>query len=351
MRRREFLAYLAAGAGAACSPVAARLDRSQDAIARGVAYLRTRQSRDGAWRSNTYGLLREGDSLTGLALHALLSSRAESADAIDAGLTFLRSRMRHDGALGMSDPAVPDYPNYATSFALRALCKAKPNGWQSDAQRVIAWLRTQQFSEANGWKPAAPAYGAWGMGGEPHTPPHAGHVDLSMTRHVIEALVEAGIPLDDPALVRVRTFVERCRNAADGGFSFSTVVEEANKAGSENGHYRSYGTATADGLRALIALDADARQIVAAQEWLARHHRTTEVPGFDHHPDLRWRQGLFYYYAAALPSAQRQSLAGDLIARQRPDGSWSNPEPLVKEDDPLIATPLALLALSPEPRA
>jgi hypothetical protein len=40
-------------------------------------------------------------------------------------------------------------------------------------------------------------------------------------------------------------------------------------------------------------------------------------------------------------------LSAQLISRQRSDGSWSNPEPLVKEDDPLIATGFAMRALAP----
>jgi hypothetical protein len=34
-----------------------------------------------------------------------------------------------------------------------------------------------------------------------------------------------------------------------------------------------------------------------------------------------------------------------LLRTQRSDGSWANPENLVKEDDPLIATPFAIRAL------
>ena len=348
MTRRDFLSLVAAGAGAACSPAGAFLD-GRDAIARGRGFLLSRQSRDGAWRSRTYGLLSGGDSLTGLALHALLSA-GDSSSAVESGLTCLRSRMSVDGALGFSDPSVPDYPNYSTGFALRTLVKVKPKGWRADADRMIAWLRNRQFAEHDGWTPDRSAYGGWGMGGARLAPPNAGHVDLSMTRHVAEALAEAGAPPGDPSLARARTFLERCRNPHDGGFSFSPVVDEANKAGAENGRYRSYGTAVADGLRTVVALGGPDTQAAAARAWLARHHRSTEVPGFDRHPDWRWRQGLYYYYAASaaphLPPEHRQALHAELASRQLPDGSWSNPESLVKEDDPLIATPLALLALS-----
>jgi hypothetical protein len=35
-----------------------------------------------------------------------------------------------------------------------------------------------------------------------------------------------------------------------------------------------------------------------------------------------------------------------LLKRQRDDGSWSNPAVLVREDDPLVATSLAMRALA-----
>jgi hypothetical protein len=257
--------------------------------------------------------------------------------------------MRPDGAVGMAEPSLPDYPNYSTAFTLRALIRIAPSGWREQADRITAWLRGQQFSEANGWSPADPPYGGWGMGGAPHRPPAPGHVDLSMTRHVAAALRAAGARGHDPALVRTHVFLDRCRNP-DGGFSFSPVVPEANKAGARDGRYLSYGTASADGLRLLLALDAPDDHIARARAWLAAHHLRDAVPGFDRHPDLRWRDGLWYYYVASaaefLPDPLRAELVQTLRQRQRPDGSWSNPEPLVKEDDPLIATPFALRAFA-----
>ena len=58
---------------------------------------------------------------------------------------------------------------------------------------MVAQLRAQQFSEANGWTPEHTAYGGWGMGGAIRRPPDAGHVDLSMTRFVLEALRASGV--------------------------------------------------------------------------------------------------------------------------------------------------------------
>jgi len=65
-----------------------------------------------------------------------------------------------------------------------------------------------------------PVYGAWGMGGGRRTPPDTGHVDLSITRYVLEALRDARVPASDPVFEKARTFVERCQNYdADGAFS------------------------------------------------------------------------------------------------------------------------------------
>src|SRR5206468_5425219 len=130
------------------------------------------------------------------------------------------------------------------------------------------------FSETNGWNRNDAPYGAWGMGGPIHRPPDAGHVDLSMTRCVLEALRAAGVPTSDPAVSRALVYLQRSQNA-DGGFYFSTVNPEINKAGESAGRFASYGTATADGVLALRAagVPGEDPRIAKATAWLKDHHQ------------------------------------------------------------------------------
>ena len=87
------------------------------------------------------------------------------------------------------------------------------------------------------------------MGGAIRRPPHAGHVDLSLTRFVLEALRASGVDGSDPAMTRARVFLERSQNH-DGGFFFSPVTPALNKAGESADGFVSYGTTTADGVLA-----------------------------------------------------------------------------------------------------
>jgi hypothetical protein len=305
MRRRDFLLSAAAF--------------SNDTEGR---WLLGQQADDGGWHSRTYGLLRSGQSLTGFVMASLGSHDPR-------GLAFLAAHTNEDGAVGMANPLLPDYPNYATALAVRL----------TGVSKSVEYLLSRQFTEADGWRESDAAYGAWGMGGDRRRAPNAGHVDISMTRHVLSALVLAP---DHPAMQRARIFLSRLQND-DGGFRFSTVVPDANKAGEA-----SYGTATADGIISLIAAGGDCARVKAAKDWLMKHHRPDAAPGLTG----KWPQGMRYYYAAA--SAQAFRLLGVprdhdqdrlLRAERRGDGSWANPEPLVKEDDPLIATGFALSAL------
>lgn len=329
-------------------------------------YLWAQQAEDGGWHSRTYGLLRSGQSLTPFVLGALLASHSVAGhDAeVDRAIAFIRKNTRADGALGLAD-SIPDYPNYSTALAISAIAEARRPGWDSQVRPMIDYLRSQQFIEHNGWHPKDPVYGAWGMGGDRRSPPDTGHVDLSMTRHVLEAFRAAGVPASDPAFAAARIFVERCQNYdpdhpndADGGFFFSTTEFDTNKAGHDGQHFRSYGTTTADGILALLITGAkpgDPR-VAAAHKWLAAHHRDMYVPGFVGEAFQRWPKGLMFYYASsataafqALGAGPASGIAEGLTKTQRPDGSWSNPENLVKEDDPLIATPFAIRALSLQP--
>lgn len=263
-------------------------------------------------------------------------------------MRFLLTHVDAEGSVGRIDPAIDDYPNYATSLAVRALLRA---GRDDRVRPLVECLRRQQFAEHLGWKEDLAAYGAWGMGGPARRPPVAGHVDLSMTRHVLQAL-----PDGDPALARAAIFLRRCQNE-DGGFHFSNVVPEASKAGPA----RSYGTATADGILALLATCArpDDPRVRSALRWLVEHHRTDRVPGLGEEQGGAWKDAMIYYYFAAAAEVfrrlgvreappgrdWRREMTDALVARQRPDGSWVNPVALMKEDDPLIATALALSAL------
>lgn len=344
-----------------CGVRPSRPEPTQHSIAKATRYLWSQQAAGGGWHSNTYGLLRSGQSLTAFVLQALLEVPPEiepaRPEAAARALAFLSNHINQEGALGRADPMLEDYPNYATALALRAFATGE-KGKLLD--RSLDYLRQQQFAEELGWKPEHPAYGAWGIGGPQRHPPHTGHLDISMTRHVLQGLSAAGTKPQDRAFARAAIFLKRCQNP-DGGLVFSTVIVDANKAGRDGNQYRSYGTATADGILSLLAIGvgkSDPR-VEAGLAWLRTRHRTDRVPGFPENSEENWAEGMLYYYLAAsaqvfqqleVPVAPpgkdwRKELVEALVRRQRADGAWQNPNFLMKEDDPLIATTLALMAL------
>ena len=321
LSRRVFLAGTAALA--ACS---AR-DPAAEAIRRGAAFLWSQ--RDGIFKSKTYGLMGTGASLTPFVALAL----PDDPRLVDV-LAGLDPLLDADGALGLSGPAA-DYPVYATSLAISAWRRVKPPGWETRVQKASAWLSAQQFRE--GWE-GHPAHGGFPMGSKLRpTPPNPGHVDLSMTRRAIEALA------DDPAVRGpARAFVERCR-AAGGGFVYSPVETALNKGPA------GYGSASCDGALALLAL-GETPDIA----YLRAIHRVDENPGLRGGPMEGFAPAMKGYYRAASaevfarlggPDGWRPALVDAVLAEQRDDGSWANPSDLQKEDDPLLATSFALMAL------
>ena len=287
--------------------------------------------------------------MTPFVLVALLgvpdSESSRPRGAVERALTFITANTNAEGALGLMDDTAADYPNYATALAVCAMVKARKSGYEKIIEPMVAQLRAQQFSEANGWTSQHAPYGGWGMGGSIRRPPEAGHVDLSMTRHVLEALQLSGVGPSDQVMTRALIFLQRSQNP-DGGFYFSPVNPEINKAGESGGRFASYGTATADGVLALRAArvpDEDPH-IAKAIIWLKDHHEPDRAPGFDEGTGQPWGSGLRFYYAHAI-SRVLPKLAVELPP-QTSDGSFRNSINLVKEDDPLIATAFALYVLA-----
>ena len=67
-----------------------------------------------------------------------------------------------------------------------------------------------------------------------------------------------------------------------------------------------------------------------------------------------WQRGLRFYYYASLAGVlkhfpdheiRQAALQKHLMKLQAPDGSWQNESDRMRENDPLIATALAIVAL------
>jgi hypothetical protein len=304
----------------------------KDPVDRAVEFLISRQSGDGSWKSEKYQGLSRGHVLTSFVLYALgqVDRTDRFKDRIELGLQFL---LKDEGGM--------EHPNYAAALAISALVRFKPQGWEEAVERRAGRLLAFQLSEATGWIVDDPEYGGWDYGGAPPRRPSAFRPDLSVSAFVCEALAAAGKKGHERAAL---AFADRCRNE-DGGFIFTTQAMQSyqNKAGDR----RSYGTPTADAVRLLRACgvpDSDPR-IRAALQWL--DGPADRVRGFPEGMREPWPEGLFYYwsYVRARIGLHREEIRTRLLALQRPDGGWENPVGIMKEDDPIIATGLALVAL------
>jgi squalene-hopene/tetraprenyl-beta-curcumene cyclase len=352
-------------------------------LAKAAAWLVGRQRPDGSFRSDAYAAFRDGYSLTPVAMKALAFAPADprAPDAYRRGAAFLATMVGDDGKVGHLN-----YPVYTLSLSVLALNASSDPAHHALRQKLMDELRRHQLTEANGWRPEDVSFGGWGYYRSSPVRPRPGEPidellssNLPATVTAVGALAGAGVPPSDPAMVRARKFVERCQNLLpperadpawdDGGFFFTPANEIQNKAmGGRDRHgsprFRSYGTVTADGVRALLRLGAgrDDPRVMAAAAWLERRFSSTEPPG--EYPALRAVQqaSVRYYWAWTSAHALRalgkddldtargklrwpEALGRALLAEQRPDGAWTNPFTDMREDDPMVATPLAMAGL------
>ncbi len=372
--RREFLRFATGLSGLALTGWAT-LGREDGSSARQAAirFLTTQQSPDGAWRSRLYSAFRNGDALTPVVLWAIEPDDA----AFERGLRWLERLT--DGLPAQEPWLTLRYPLFTASYAAQVLVSAR------DFARAARWaaVAEQLRITANlGWADDDPARGAWGDSPTPpqlppglSAPPDMLAPNVSATLLGLEAVAAAGQP---SANAQARPFVERCQNFPgpepnafdDGGFFFAIGDSIRNKAGvagrDDRGavRFRSYGSATCDGLLALLRCGgtaSDAR-VVAAWAWLQK-----ECHGFEHggeweHGRSGARESLAYYHAQSLAAVlshpicksldaawafrQKRLLAADLVSGQQADGSWIGKAPESCEDDPILATAFALRALA-----
>lgn len=196
--------------------------------------------------------------------------------------------------------------------------------------------------------------------------------NVSVTSFALEAL-RASDALTPVAAEAAKRYLSQCQKLrsldGDGGFCFTPRQDDPrNKAGSADPHdpnarAKSYETATLDGLSALAlcGIPSSDPRALAAAKWLDGLRVPDDMPdeqaSANVSTDRSALAGLRYYRFASLARCKRftpvRLAAWEpgvsvvlLLAEQRPDGSWRNANSLMREDDPLIATSLALVALA-----
>jgi hypothetical protein len=172
--------------------------------------------------------------------------------------------------------------------------------------------------------------------------------DLAFTAEALRALRAAGLPEDDPCVVRAVEFLSR----------FGGPSGLAGKGSEARGLS---GEAACLGVSGLLAagVDGDDPRVRGAVAWLEGHYTLEANPGAE--PP---RRGLYRYYfelARAMTALKvdrirdaegaehdwRAELSAFLAREQRPDGSWANPQETAEDSEGhvTVATSYAVLTL------
>jgi len=362
------LALLAStsGASAQVSTTADAKSKAQQLIDKGLAFLATQQAENGGWMAQ-----RGAPAITALALKGFAQDPNRRNDTnVKKGFEFLLSFQLENGGIYKDTLA-----SYNTSTAISALAAAKNPAFQPNIDKAIAYLRTLQWQEgmelptgeilAGGDVRA----GGWGYGSK-------GRPDGSNTALAIDALVEAGISREDPALKGAAEFMTRTQNLKtnaapwatnDGGFIYSPARGGESFAGeytdpSGTKRFHSYGAMTYAGIKSLLYanISKDDPRVVAAWGWISNNWSLTENPGMINAGPTAAADGLFYYYhilartlkeygevSVPTPTGSvdwRLELVNKLASLQRQDGAWKGGKAYMEELE-ILVTAYTVLAL------
>jgi len=352
LARREFLVSAASFFGWAFAGLAIP---TGDALRAAAGFLTARQSRDGAWRSESHAVFRGGETLTPVVLWALQS--ADTA-ATARGLHWLEALT--DSQARRTAVA---YPLFTAGYSAQVFAAS------GDARRAALWadvIESLRIRAELGWPADAAACGAWGDSATPpRLPREVSPVpdmlapNISATVLALQALRAVGRRAESAL-----PFIGSCQNFSagdpgdfnDGGFFFTPGDPVRNKAGiagrDSTVRYRSYGSATCDGILALRACgvpDGHPR-LRAALDWLRVNSHGIANGGVWPRERLAARDSLFFYHAQGLAAvalqSQSRTLADALRVVQASDGSWMGLAPDSCEDEPLLATAFAMRALA-----
>lgn len=361
---------------------------ANEALSRGLRWLAANQSSRGAWMEGerveaTDQPPREAAAtiaVTAMALKALAQADPDSdslRSAREQALMFVRSEMETRGFDGIDSTGLGNYVISAVTMGLAAVGSDSDPGNLTTLASAVDHLSDGQWDQEEGIGPERDWFGGAGYG-------RHGRPDLSNTQMMLDALYDAGVSPDSPAVQKALVFLSRSQNlkatnpaewaqegSDDGGFVY-TPANGGESFGSQTageGRYgetmpegaarslRSYGSMTYAGFKSLLfaGLDAGDPRVEAALGWIRDHWTFEENPGLG-------QQGL-YYYLHAMARALRASgidtirtsdgvehdwraeLIASVVQRQEKSGAWRNDVDRWEEAKRPLATAYAVLIL------
>ncbi len=375
------------------APVAWGIDRDHYALARGmieksVVFLRARQDmKTGGWAVPPAPGAPNFPAISGLVLTGLLDEPNIDANdpAVARGVAYILSFHQPDG--GIYDRVLP---SYNTAMCLSALARVNRPEAAASIEPAINFLRSLQWSEEaiQGSAETArvtedhPCYGGIGYGS-------GGRPDNSNLTFFVQALHDAGLSCDDRAYQRAVVFLTRtqmddrvndmayAKGSRQGGFIYSTSpdkehigegeskgenIEETLDDGTRVSRLRAYGSMTYAAFKSLIYanLSRQDMRVRLAYDWIRRNYTVEENPGVG-------TDG-FYYYALSFSRALgawggatitpigaageslsvrdwQNDLVDQLASLQNADGSFRSIDDRWMENNPVLITAYALIAL------
>ncbi len=197
-------------------------------------------------------------------------------------MKYIESLVNPKGGHIAGPEAAVQLQNYVTSINVMALTAAKrPDKYRAIVGDGVKFLKKLQWDDEEGKSEKDDFYG--GAGYDSKSRP-----DLSNTQFFLEALHDAGVPSDDPALKKALVFVSRCQNLKsefndrpwagkinDGSFIYSAAGGGQTKTSDDpqNENLTGYGSMTYAGIKSMIycGVGKNDPRYKAAYEWLQKN--------------------------------------------------------------------------------
>ena len=320
-----------------------------------INFLLSKQNPNGSW--GEYG---GNPAYTSLVIRSLCQEKQGTVifkKQLEPAISYLLKNIAPD--FSVVNPGPRSYKNYTSSVALIAFYLYDKQKFRDLIIKIRNSIKKNQFDESYGIEAGGIGYGS-----------NSKKSDLSNTQYALEALfisnnLEESNKNEQVIWDRAVEFIKRCQVSKKNPLPWIKVTEEdlggflysPDRSMVEDTQLRSYGSMTYAAVKSMLyaKLTPKDERIKLALQWIKNHYTTKENP--------KLGQMGYYYYINTFAKTLRilgmekivnkqnqirlwkDDLTKTLVSKQNPNGSWQNKVGRWQENNPILSTCYALMAL------